>query len=183
MSYTHAGKGLKEAISFPYICSNIANASLMKLLPDYFLLPLALGILLTSCGHQKLKQEIELQQAKMEVAAAKLEIEALRKEKPGLIHSVFVWLKADMPAELRASFVEDTKALGKIESVSDIFVGPHAETGERSIVDHSYDIAIIVQYKDLGGHDAYQIDPIHQDYLAKYRAYFEKLQIYDNLVN
>lgn len=155
----------------------------MKLFPDYILLSLVLGVFLTSCGHQKLKQEVEFEQAKLELANAQQELETLKAAQPGLIHSVFVWLKADMPAELRASFVEDTKALGKIESVSDIFVGPHAETGERPIVDHSYDIAIIVQYKDLAGHDAYQIDPIHQDYLAKYRAYFEKLQIYDNLVN
>ena len=54
-----------------------------------------------------------------------------------------------------------------------------AATGDRPVIERSYTVGLTVLFKDVAAHDAYQIDPLHQAFLASCRSYWSKVQIYD----
>ena len=99
---------------------------------------------------------------------------------PGFIHNVFFWLKEGTSQEERASFLKDLKRLSKINTVRSLFVGTPAGT-PRNVVDNSYDFALIVHLDDAKGHDAYQVDPIHDEFVAAQSKVWTKVQVYDIL--
>lgn len=98
----------------------------------------------------------------------------------GLIHTVYFWYKDDVDPNKIASFVDELKLLGEIKSVDRFYYGPPAKTLERARVDHSYDMCVNIFFKDVAAHDAYQIDPIHVNFVEKCKDLWEKVIVYDN---
>ena len=49
----------------------------------------------------------------------------------------------------------------------------------RPIIDTSYDFAEFFVFKNHADHDAYQVDPIHQAFIADCKAYWDTVKIYD----
>lgn len=96
-----------------------------------------------------------------------------------IIHSVFFWLKPELSDAQRAGFVAAAEALRTIPSVQSLFVGRPAPIVPRPVVDGSYTFALSITFKDLAGHDAYQIDPTHRSFVDKNRTLWDKVQIYD----
>ena len=56
---------------------------------------------------------------------------------------------------------------------------PIAATKERPPIDNSYDISLLVMLDDMAAHDAYQVDPIHLDFIEQFSSFWTKVQIYD----
>ena len=96
-----------------------------------------------------------------------------------LVHTVYFWLKPELTPAQRAEFRAGVETRGAIPSVSQFFCGGPAGVPDRPIIDKSFSVAITVVCKDLGAHDAYQVDPIHLAFIAKCKAYWERVQIYD----
>jgi hypothetical protein len=48
------------------------------------------------------------------------------------------------------------------------------------VIDHSYDVALIVHCRDVAAQNAYQVDPIHLAFVAKYKECWTRVQIYDS---
>jgi hypothetical protein len=93
------------------------------------------------------------------------------------VHSVYFWLKPDLSDDNQQIFLEGLTSLCSIESVARGWVGKPADT-QREVVDSSYSYALIVEFKDKDGHDAYQVDPVH-DAFRDCSHCWEKVQIYD----
>jgi len=96
-----------------------------------------------------------------------------------LVHTVYFWLKPGLSEADRAKFVAGVESLGKIKAVQQIFIGRPAKTEKRAIIDDSYSYALTVICKDMAGHDAYQVDPIHDDFRNNCHQYWSRVQIYD----
>ena len=96
-----------------------------------------------------------------------------------LIHTVFFWLKNDLDGAGRSHFFKGVEKLGTISSVEHNFIGTPANTTKRPVVDDSYDCALTVVLKDLEQHDAYQVDPIHLEFIKDCAHLWEKVQIFD----
>ena len=96
-----------------------------------------------------------------------------------LIHTVFFWLKNDLNDADRSHFFKGVEKLGTISSVEHNFIGTPANTTKRPVVDDSYDCALTVVLKDLEQHDAYQVDPIHLDFIKDCAHLWQKVQIFD----
>ncbi|NBX01090.1 Dabb family protein, partial [bacterium] len=47
------------------------------------------------------------------------------------------------------------------------------------IIDSSYDFAEIFIFKNKADHDAYQVDPIHVDFVNSCKSYWSSVKIYD----
>ena len=103
-----------------------------------------------------------------------------QNQTPGFIHNVFFWLKEGISEEEKASFLIALKKLGEIKTVRTLFAGKPAGT-PRNVVDNSYDFALIVHLDDVEGHDAYQVDPIHDEFAATKNHLWTKVQVYDIL--
>ena len=104
------------------------------------LLTFCCGILV-SCTDTSV--ETELQQLKAQLEEAKAQLAIAEAPQPEFIHTVFFWLKEDVSAEERATFMEGLESLRAIESVKRSWIGPAAQT-PREVVDNTYDMALIL---------------------------------------
>lgn len=99
-----------------------------------------------------------------------------------LVHTVFFWLRPDLTPEQCAAFPGELKRLAAIASVRQGHVGVPAATGKRPVIDASYDFGLVTIFDGLAGHDDYQADPVHLDFLARCKTWWTRVQIYDTEV-
>lgn len=98
--------------------------------------------------------------------------------KPVLVHAVYFWLNDNISDQQKQQFVAALKGLKKIKSVKKIFIGHPANT-PRAEVDNSYDVALVIQFRDRAGHDAYQTDPVHVQIGKDFPDAIARIQVYD----
>ena len=97
-----------------------------------------------------------------------------------LFHCVYFWLKPELTAAQRADFRRGVESLAAIKSVVATSIGGPAPTTARLVIDHSFDVALIVQCRDVAAEAAYQIDPIHLAFVAQFKSRWTRVQIYDS---
>jgi len=96
-----------------------------------------------------------------------------------LSHVVLCWLKEPGNTEHRNQIIEVSKTFTKIPGVLDVRVGKVIESN-RSIVDDSFDVGILVVVLDAKRLQEYLVHPIHQN--AKRDVLLplvEKVLVYD----
>ena len=97
----------------------------------------------------------------------------------GFVHTVYFWLKEGTPDSARDQLVSDCgEILSKIETVRHLWSGAPAQT-PRDVVDNSYGMGLTVVFDDRAGHDAYQDDPLHDEFIKRNKAHWERVQVYD----
>lgn len=96
-----------------------------------------------------------------------------------LIHTVLFWLKKDLTDEDLTLFEQKLRALEKISSVEQMFLGRPSSTTKRPVIDDTYDFCLTVALKDLTAHDVYQEDPLHLAFIEKCSHMWERVKIYD----
>lgn len=95
------------------------------------------------------------------------------------IHTVYFWLKPGTPDEARDRLVEDcVKYLAACPTVKKLHAGKPAMT-PRDVVDNSYAVGLTVGFADRAGHDAYQEDPSHHEFIERNKEHWERVQVYD----
>ncbi len=143
----------------------------------YILSCLALVMLsLSSCDNTKSNQAPEATES------SPIKEAIIKESQPGFVHAVYFWLKKDNP-ELLKEFIEvGLPQLAKVPSIKNVYWGPPAGT-PRDVVDNSYDLSWIVMFNNAEDQDKYQVDPLHVEFVEKYKSLFEKVQVYDSLVN
>ncbi|MEM9545158.1 MAG: Dabb family protein [Bacteroidota bacterium] len=141
-------------------------------------IPALLLILLTlnSCNQHRNKKAAD------SIAKISAEVAKVKTVTPGFVHAVYFWLKDDNP-ELVDDFINNgLPQLAKVPSIQSVSWGPPAGT-PREVVDNSYDMAWIVNFASSEDQDAYQVDSLHVVFVEKYKSIFERVQVYDNIVN
>ena len=93
-------------------------------------------------------------------------------------HTVLFWANDDLTAAERAEFQAGLHTLPTISGVRAAYVGSPSAT-QRSVVDRSYAFALTLRFDDLAAHDAYQVDPIHDAFVARCSKYWKKVVVYD----
>jgi Stress responsive A/B Barrel Domain len=97
------------------------------------------------------------------------------------IHTVYFWQKPGTSAALREQLIADCRdLLGRIDSVKQLFAGPPAGT-ERDVVDNSYSVGLTVIFDGPAGHAVYQPHPLHQEFIARNKQHWERVQVYDHV--
>jgi hypothetical protein len=93
-----------------------------------------------------------------------------------LVHTVYFWLK---PGVDRAAFRRQAETLAGIPGLTACHIGTPAPTPARPVIDASYDVALTTVMADLAAHDAYQVHPLHQAFLASCKEQWSRVQVYD----
>jgi hypothetical protein len=93
------------------------------------------------------------------------------------IHSVYFWLKPGITAAEEQRFSSALISLTKIQSVRHGWCGEPAAT-DRPVIDRSYTYGLVVAFDDAAGHDAYQVDPVHEAF-RKLHDLWTQVRIYD----
>ena len=96
------------------------------------------------------------------------------------VHCVYFWLTDDVTEEQVQVFKDGLQSLLEIESVRHGFFGTPADT-DRPIIERSYSYALVVVFDDKAGHDAYQVDPVHDVFREK-ADLWKEVKIYDFVV-
>lgn len=96
-----------------------------------------------------------------------------------LIHTVLFWLKKDLTDEDLTLFEQKLRALEKISSIEQMFLGRPSSTTKRPVIDDTYDFCLTVALKDLTAHDVYQEDPLHLAFIENCSHMWERVKIYD----
>lgn len=96
-----------------------------------------------------------------------------------LVHTVFFWLKPGTTEAQRADFRRGLETLKGVKSVEQVHVGVPAPVAPRPVTDLSFSFCLTVLCRDMAAHDAYQIDPLHQAFLAQFKPMWEKVVVYD----
>ena len=76
-------------------------------------------------------------------------------------------------------FEKGIDRLFSIESIKKAYLAKPGATEARSIIDNSYDYAIVVFFKDVEAHDAYQVDPLHDEF-RELSHLWKSVKIYDS---
>jgi hypothetical protein len=98
---------------------------------------------------------------------------------PPVVHHVFFWLKNPKSKEDLQRLLTGLRTLGGIESVRAIHIGVPAETEQRGVVDASYSASEILFFDDVAGQNAYQVHPIHQQFVKDCEHLWERVVVYD----
>jgi len=101
---------------------------------------------------------------------------------PGMIHTVYFWLKPEVDAASRADFARGADALASAPTVLQYYGGGPAATPARDVTDHSFDYCIHLFFADEAAHEAYQVDPIHLKFVDEQADKFGTVKVLDNLV-
>ena len=94
------------------------------------------------------------------------------------VHVVFFWLKEGLSQAEKQAFEKGVRSLGAIRTLTWFALGTPAGT-PREVVDNSYDYALVTHFADKEGHDIYQEDPIHLEFIAACKQYWTRVQVYD----
>ena len=95
------------------------------------------------------------------------------------IHTVYFWLRPGTSEDAKAQLVGDCREyLGKVPSVKQLMVGVPAMT-PREVVDNSYDVGLCVVMEDSAGHDVYQVHELHNQFIARNKENWERVQVRD----
>jgi len=95
------------------------------------------------------------------------------------IHTVYFWVKPATSAAAQQQLVADCRTyLTKIPTVRQLWAGPPAMT-PRDVVDNSYTVGLTVVLDDSAGHEVYQEHPLHKEFIARNKAHWARVQVFD----
>ena len=95
-------------------------------------------------------------------------------------HHVYFWLKEEhkTPGD-RAVFERHLAELFEIRWVTGGRWAVPAGVEQRPVVDQSWDYALAMEFANIEGHDAYQIDEYHIEFVTKFKDWWEQVVIHD----
>jgi len=99
-----------------------------------------------------------------------------------ILHSVFFYFKTEVsPDTIEAQCVAILGDLSKIGAVKQIWAGG-PEGIERDVVDNSYGTSLHMIFDDRNALHQYQSDPIHLEFLAKFKSNWTGIKVYDTQI-
>ena len=96
-----------------------------------------------------------------------------------IIHHVFFWLNNPDSESDKQQLMEGLNTLGSIEEVNVLLVGTPASTIKREVVDNSFDVSELMIFDSVEAQDAYQVHPIHTEFVENYSHLWERVVVYD----
>ena len=100
-----------------------------------------------------------------------------------IIHHVFFWLNNPDSESDKQQLIEGLNTLGSIDEVKVLLVGKPASTIKREVVDNSFDVSELMIFDSVEAQDAYQVHPIHTEFVQSYSHLWERVVVYDMKVD
>lgn len=96
-----------------------------------------------------------------------------------LAHMVYFTLKEKTPAARQSLVDACKKYLTDHPGLEHFSVGVLADAYTREVNDREFDVALHLHFKDHAAHDAYQIAPRHNEFIAEQKAGWAKVRVFD----
>ena len=117
------------------------------------------------------------------VSEQPLQSDDLRAQPGQIIHHVFFWLNNPDSESDKQQLIEGLNTLSSIDEIKVLVVGSPASTIEREVVDNSFDVSELMIFESVEAQDAYQVHPIHTEFVENYSHLWERVVVYDMVVN
>lgn len=105
-----------------------------------------------------------------------------KSESMQVVHHVFFWLKRPGNADDKAALLKGLRTLSAVPQVKKLLLGTPASTEKREVVDNSFDVSELMYFNSAADQDAYQVHPIHKAFVESCSHLWEKVVVYDMLV-
>ena len=112
-----------------------------------------------------------------------LESDYLTAQSGQIIHHVFFWLNNPDSESDKQQLIEGLNTLGSIDEVKFLLVGTPASTIKREVVDNSFDVSELMIFDGVEAQDAYQVHPMHTEFVQSYSHLWERVVVYDMKVD
>lgn len=112
-----------------------------------------------------------------------LESDYLTAQSGQIIHHVFFWLNNPDSESDKQQLIEGLNTLGSIDEVKFLLVGTPASTIKREVVDNSFDVSELMIFDSVEAQDAYQVHPMHTEFVQSYSHLWERVVVYDMKVD
>ena len=99
-----------------------------------------------------------------------------------VVHHVFFWLVNPDSEEDKQQLIEGLNSLREIAEVKELMIGTPASTLEREVVDNSFQVSELMIFESIEAQDAYQVHPTHELFVEKYSHLWDKVVVYDMIV-
>lgn len=96
------------------------------------------------------------------------------------VHHVFFYLKNAGNEADKAKLLEGLKKLAKCPTIKLVHIGTPAGT-TRAVIERTYAYSWLCFFDSAEDEEAYQKDPIHDDFRNNYAHLWEKVVIYDSV--
>ena len=96
---------------------------------------------------------------------------------------MFFWLNNPDSESDKQQLIEGLNTLGSIDEVKFLLVGTPASTIKREVVDNSFDVSELMIFDSIEAQDAYQVHPIHTEFVQSYSHLWERVVVYDMKVD
>jgi hypothetical protein len=94
-----------------------------------------------------------------------------------MIHQVYFWLHKE--SDLKEFMTDAAPMLGRCKDVAQFIMGTPAPTERRDVVDHSFHVSCTMFFDSLEAQAAYQVDPLHLEFIQKYSHMWKSVKVYD----
>jgi Stress responsive A/B Barrel Domain len=96
------------------------------------------------------------------------------------IHHVYFWLKNPGSDSDLAELKRGLKKLSAAKIIRQFHIGRPADT-DRDVIDHSYSLSWLLIFENAADQAAYQIDPMHLQFVEECSHLWRKVIVYDTV--
>lgn len=96
------------------------------------------------------------------------------------VHQVYIWLKDPSSEKDKQTLIEGMRKLTAAKSIRQFHIGLPVPS-ERSVVDSSYSVSWLIVFDDKEGQDAYQVDPLHLEFVKNCSPLWTKVVVFDSI--
>ncbi len=102
------------------------------------------------------------------------------KMKNIFIHHVFFWLKNSGSEEAIQQLADGLTKLSAVQTIKKFHIGQPAATS-RSVVENTYDVSWCVEFDNDADQEAYQVDPVHLQFVTECSHLWSRVVVYDSV--
>jgi Stress responsive A/B Barrel Domain len=99
-----------------------------------------------------------------------------------LMHTAYFWLNNPDSAADREALIAGLRTLARVPTVISLHIGTPASTEQREVVDNSFDVSELMWFDDVAGQAAYQVHPIHLEFVKNCSHLWAKVLVRDSLL-
>jgi hypothetical protein len=96
------------------------------------------------------------------------------------VHHVFFWLKNPGSSEDRARLTAGLRKLSAVRMIRQCHIGQPAGTN-RDVIETSYSVSWLLLFDNAADQEAYQVDPIHLEFVKECSPLWSKVVVYDSV--
>jgi hypothetical protein len=96
------------------------------------------------------------------------------------IHHVYFWLENPESKEDYAALLEGLLELKKVPSIKQFHIGVPAATN-RDVIETTYQFSWLAVFESAEAQDAYQVDPIHLQFVATCKHLWKTVKVFDSI--